>query len=305
MTAARTSVMVLAALALGSCRGRADAPARPVVRFIVGAPGTFSGEFAREYAERLSTFDVKVLRLRGEANALDALLRGDADLTTTIASGPYFLNRAERREGPGTRHFRAIAALQLVPLQVLVSRRAPIRSLADLHGRRVYVGDQSVLEVLLEAGGIHVNVVRLPSADVAEGLASGALDAALTFVYAPYSIGADAVHLGARLVPVSGKTAERLIEQNPFIRLATIPAESYAGQAEDVNTIGIDVLFVTRSDLDEDVVHEISARLFDVLPSLVDKFPELAQMDPYWAAATPIPLHPGAARFFREWELRH
>ena len=145
---------------------------------------------------------------------------------------------------------------------------------------------------------------KLPTADVDNGLASGALQAALVFTYPPLAIAVETIVRGGRVVPVSGDQVDRLIEQNPFIRATTIPAGTYAGQGEDVDTIGIDMLFVTRNDLDEDVVYEIASQLFDVLPPLVEKFPELAQMDASWAAATPIPLHPGAARFFREWELR-
>jgi TRAP-type uncharacterized transport system substrate-binding protein len=69
-----------------------------------------------------------------------------------------------------------------------------------------------------------------------------------------------------------------------------------------VHTIGVGSLLVCRSDLDEALVHDLTQRLFEILPALSSQL-ALGPTDLEHAPATPIPLHDGAARYYREREL--
>jgi len=70
-----------------------------------------------------------------------------------------------------------------------------------------------------------------------------------------------------------------------------------------MHTLSIDVLLLGRAGLDDALVHRLTSILFQVLPQLGAELTFLRSMDPDRAPATPIPLHPGAARFYREKEL--
>ena len=65
----------------------------------------------------------------------------------------------------------------------------------------------------------------------------------------------------------------------------------------------VDVLLLTRQDLDDELVRRLTSALFDVLPQLAASHDFLRLMDARRAPATPIPLHPGAALYYREREL--
>jgi hypothetical protein len=66
-------------------------------------------------------------------------------------------------------------------------------------------------------------------------------------------------------------------------------------------TIGLDGLLVCRSGLDPDIVYGVTKAFFQALPDLsAFDTPRLRQMNPEDASATPIPLHEGAARYYRE-----
>ena len=66
-------------------------------------------------------------------------------------------------------------------------------------------------------------------------------------------------------------------------------------------TIGLDGLLVCRSGLDTDMVYGVTKAFFQALPELsAFDAPPLRQMNPEDASATPIPLHEGAARYYRE-----
>jgi TRAP transporter TAXI family solute receptor len=95
----------------------------------------------------------------------------------------------------------------------------------------------------------------------------------------------------------------RLRAEYPFLRPGSIPAGTYPREKRPVQTLLVDVLLVTREGLDEALVRRLTSVLFDVLPDLAAKNDFLRQMDPQRAPATPIPLHPGAALFYREREL--
>jgi TRAP-type uncharacterized transport system substrate-binding protein len=63
-----------------------------------------------------------------------------------------------------------------------------------------------------------------------------------------------------------------------------------------VRTIGIEEVLVCRADLDEELVYAVMAAYFAT-------FPAVTPINLDRAPATPVPLHPGAARYYRQREL--
>ena len=97
---------------------------------------------------------------------------------------------------------------------------------------------------------------------------------------------------------------DRLRSAYPFFRSAVIPAGTYANQHESIETLSIDIVLLTRKDLDAALVRQLTAGLFQMLPRLTSELDFLQGMDPERAPATPVPLHPGATLYYRERELR-
>ena len=58
-----------------------------------------------------------------------------------------------------------------------------------------------------------------------------------------------------------------------------------------------------RDDLPDELVYWVTRTLFESLPELAGSLPALRQIDPERVQASPVPLHAGAARFYREREL--
>jgi TRAP-type uncharacterized transport system substrate-binding protein len=82
-----------------------------------------------------------------------------------------------------------------------------------------------------------------------------------------------------------------------------IPSGGYPNLAVPIHTIGIESLLLCRSDLADDLVHDLTEAIFST-GGMPDGLVEGRQWsDVRAAAATPIPLHPGAARYYREREL--
>jgi TRAP transporter TAXI family solute receptor len=141
-------------------------------------------------------------------------------------------------------------------------------------------------------------------AEAARGLKDGSLDAIVLpgYVY-PDEVSQAVIKEGAYLVPIDGPAIEELRRESPFVRVVMIPRDIYPGQDRIIPTVGIDMLIVCRRDLDEQLAYRLTQQLFNVFPRLARIEATLRFLNLDEAPATPIPLHPGAARYFREREL--
>jgi TRAP transporter TAXI family solute receptor len=243
---------------------------------------------------------------------VEALQSRNADIGFAYADVAYMASSGELSGNvvPLGR-IRAIAALRLTPLHVVVRSAAGINTIRDLRNHRVNVGPQGsgtalTAGVILRAFGISAADLRietLPHNVAAAGLGDGTLDAMFVGASYPAQSVRSATGAAARLLPVDGPEVDRLRHEYPFLRPTLIPADTYAHHAVAVRTIGVDSIFVCRSDLDDALVYRLTRAFFDVLPQLARDQPWLREMDLDQAPASPIPLHDGAARFYREREL--
>ena len=228
-----------------------------------------------------------------------------------LAAMAYAGTGAFADDGPLHR-LRAVASLFPEAMHIVVRVDSPIRSVADLAGKTVAVGDQGSgtaanARVLLAAAGLGENdVVRkyLRPALAAEELQAGTLDALILSGSFPVpAIQELAAATPVRLVPITGGVAERLQTQYAFYGAATIPAGAYRNVDTDTKTVGFFALWVVRDDADEALVHDITraawsenaAQLYAGLDP-IGKQIKLANA----LKGMSLPLHPGAARFYRE-----
>lgn len=313
----------LAGLALavfaGACgvpAAPAPAPVPPPVRLTSGIPGaTFHplGErLAAGYRRVLPALVVEVQESPGSVRNVRALQGGTADLGFAFADVTYvaFVGRLAEEPRPFDQ-LRGVAVLQLTPLHLIARAGLEVRSIADLRGKRVGTGPPGsgtalTSDILMRGYGVgpdQVAVEALPFNDAARRLVAGTLDAAFVSAGDPSESVQIATRAGARMVGIDGDPVTRLRTEYPFLRLTFVPGGTYPGHPNPVPTVGVDSLLLCRADLDEDLVYRLTAAFFDVLPTLSTELESLQLMDVARASATPIPLHRGAARYYREREL--
>lgn len=287
--------------------GRRSAPTvdTPQRLWVTTAFASFSRPLIEEYQRALPQLDIKPIAAADSNAVVHALEHGDADLGLAYADAVFAAYGTVSR-GHSATALRGVSVLEPLPLYVLVRNDAHIEHIADLRDRRLAsLSNSTLVRLFLNALGVDsTNVRLLPREALFTGLADGTLDAALISAWVP-DTGSEfvAIQQRAHVLSVDGPVIQRLRTEYPFIRRVTVPRVLYSDQLHAVNTIGMDVLVVCRAGLSAALVYEATKHLFLAYSRLSSVEATLRFLDLDEAAATPIPLHPGAARYFREREL--
>jgi uncharacterized protein len=86
----------------------------------------------------------------------------------------------------------------------------------------------------------------------------------------------------------------------PFVAMK-IPANTYTGQEKDVPTAAVVNYLVTSSAVSDDLAYQMTKLMFESLPELANAHAAGKEIKLEDAAAdSPVPLHPGAIRYYKE-----
>lgn len=207
---------------------------------------------------------------------------------------------------------RGIAVLWMNTVHVAVPKNSTVRAVSDLRGKRVGVtsrggGTETLAHVLLGAYGMSYDDItpQFDSfVDTVRRLRDGESDAAFIVAGVPTVAVAELNQRpGIRLLPIPRERLAAMRARYPFLQPVVLPGGTYSGIEEDVETLGVSNLLICREDLDERLVYQLTKSLFEAVPALEAAHPVASLIDPEEAPATPIPLHPGAARYYREREI--
>jgi uncharacterized protein len=205
------------------------------------------------------------------------------------------------------RHLRVIAALFPEEAHVVVAAKSDVQSVADLHGKRVLLGQPGSGSVF--RGRAILAAYRVRAREVISGdspaqlLKDGKIDAFFAVAGVPLDSVKDLIaHHVARLVPIDGEGRDRLIQMVPQLVPATIAAGAYPGTGA-VETVATRAWWVTRDSEGDSLIYGMMRSLFNPANRnlLAASHPSAREIGLDSAAANPpAALHPGAARFYRE-----
>ena len=222
----------------------------------------------------------------------------------------YAVHGTEMFSDKEVKNIRGIASLYPETCQFVTLGKSGITSIADLRGKRVAVGasgsgTEANARQILEAYGLTYNDIDpqyLSFAEGASALKDGNVDAAfLTAGYPTASVQDVASQSTLRLLPVDDDVADALIAKYPFYTKTTIPAGTYQGFDEDVNSVSVMAMLVANTHVDEDMGYEITKAVFTNLNKLGEAHAvgKLITKDTAKEGMT-VELNPGAAKYFNE-----
>jgi len=211
-------------------------------------------------------------------------------------------------KAPLTR-LRAIAGTYQNYIQVVASKESGIKTLADLKGKRISVGaPKSGTELnaraIFKAAGLSYEdmgrVEFLPYAESVELIKNRQLDATLQ----SSGLGMAAIRDLATTMPVNFVEIPNAVVSkinNAAYQAGVIPAGTYEGQTEAVPTVAVTNLLVSHEKVSDEVAYQMTKRMFAHLDQLANAHSAAKAISLEKAAKNlPIPLHPGAERFYKE-----
>ena len=104
------------------------------------------------------------------------------------------------------------------------------------------------------------------------------------------------------MVTVAGEKVDKLVADNAFYRIATVPGGMYKGTPGDTKTFGVGATFVSSTNVPDDVVYAIVKSVFENFSTFRRLHPAFANLTKEEMAKDGLsaPLHPGALKYYKE-----
>ncbi|MTJ00566.1 MAG: TAXI family TRAP transporter solute-binding subunit [Marinobacter adhaerens] len=311
---------VAAAVSLGAASTSVSAQEQ---RFVTIGTGGVTGVYypAGGAICRLVNMDRKEHGIRcsvestgGSVYNLNAIRQGELDLAVAQSDWQYhaYNGTSQFKDDGANKDLRAVFSLHPEPFTVVASKGSDIKTFEDLEGKRVSVGNpgsgqRATAEVLMEEMGWGMDkfalAAEIKAAEQSQALCDGNIDAFFYTVGHPSGAIKEATtSCDSVIVNVDNEATQTLIEENPYYRKAVIPGGMYRGSDEDTTTFGVAATFVSSTDVPEDVVYAVVKAVFENFDSFKRLHPAFANLnkEEMVSDALSAPLHPGAAKYYKE-----
>lgn len=228
----------------------------------------------------------------------------------------FFVTGTGEYEGHGVqKNIRLVAAVLPYRVAMFVRADSPIKSLADLKGKRVSSGFDSQKTIgriiaahLANAGLSYNDVEGVLSPNVkraADDFIGGKTDV-LFFALGSAAVKQAAATVGGlRVLPIDDSPAalERMQQVLPGSYVSKVaPAPGLDGISAPTNVVAFDMALFTNQKVSEDVAYAVTKALHDNKSALTAIFKPFALFDPNHMATAikDVPFHPGALKYYKE-----
>jgi TRAP transporter TAXI family solute receptor len=262
------------------------------------------------YGEKIKDVKVQVQATKASVENLNLLQDGKGELAFVL--GDALKDAWQGNEDAGFKvkldKLRVIGAIYPNYIQIVASKDSKIKTLADLKGKGLSVGaaksgTELNTRALFKAAGMSYKdlgkIEYLPYAESVELIKNRQLDATLQSAGLGVASLKDlSTSLDIVVVSVPAEIVKKM--GAPFVA-AKIPANTYKGQTEDVNTASVINYLVTRKDVSEATAYQMTKLFYESLPEMIASHSAAKDISLENAAKnSPVPLHPGAAKYYKE-----
>lgn len=310
----RRQLVTALALAAGASLLPATAQAQQFINILTG--GT-SGVYyplgvalGKIYGEKIPGVKTQVQSTKASVENLNLLQRGRGELALALGDSVKFAWEGNAEVGFPAKldKLRGVAAVYPNYIQIVASQSSGIKTFADLKGKSLSVGaaksgtEVNAREVFQAMGMSYADLAKteyLPFGESVELIKNRQLDATLQSAgLGVASIRDLATSLPINVVAVPADAVAKI--GAPYVA-ATIPAGTYPGQTADVPTAAVVNFLVTHDGVPEETVYQMTKQLFENLDQMVAAHKAASAIKLEDATAgMPVPLHPGAARYYKE-----
>jgi len=294
-----------------------SAPQANAQQFINVLTGGTSGVYyplgvaiGKLYSDKIPNVKTQVQATKASVENLVLLQRGSGEIAFSLGDSLKAAWDGDEEAGFKSKldKLRVIGAIYPNYIQIVATADSGIKTLADLKGKSLSVGaPKSGTELnsraILKAAGMDYKdigkIEYLPFAESVDLMKNRQLTATLQSAGLGVASLKDLSNSSEiSVVSVPKVTVEKI--GPPFVA-AVIPANTYKGQDQDVPTAAVVNYLVTSSAVSDDLAYQMTKLIFDNLPELANAHAAGKEIKLEKAAAdSPVPLHPGAARYYKE-----
>lgn len=230
---------------------------------------------------------------------------------TDVAYGAFHGEGPFAAAGPDPR-LRMLIALYPEAFTVVARADTGIRDFRDLQGRRVGIGKSGAgytftRDVVLGLYGWTISDLEhgleLTPAEQNQALCGNKVDAIIFEAGHPNGLTQEATTgCKARLVRVADPPIDRLLATHSYYIASVIPGGMYAGNPDDVPTIGTQAVLVTSSNQPDELAYAVVKAVFENFADFRRLHPALSTLNIRGMVPSEavIPIHPGALNYYRE-----
>jgi TRAP transporter TAXI family solute receptor len=318
----RRNFTILAAVAAGTlalASGLALAQQRLFFGIATGGTGgtyyPLGGMLAQLISNKATVGGQKVSATAEAAGASvgNARLLGNKEIESAFIAADILdaaYNGTGQFNGAPLKNLRALGALYPETVQLITRGDSGINGVRDLKGKSISSGapgsgQYQLLTDLLRVHGMSRNDVKEDSSSFTQAvdkIKDGNLHATLITAGVPTSAVTDFAQSHAlKVIPLAGPEIAELQKQQPYYASVPLPANTYKGQTAAVPTLAVMAVWSTHEALPEAVAYEVTKALYENTAIMGQVHVQGKNIT--LATATAVgtaPLHPGAARYFRE-----
>ena len=266
------------------------------------------------YAKAIPNARATAQVTKASAENLNLLQAGRGELGFSLGDAVSDAWKGDAEAGFKTKldKLRGLSATYNNYIQIVANADSGIKTLADLKGKRISVGaaksgTELNARAILKAAGLTYadlgKVEYLPFGESVELMKNRQLDATLQSAgLGVASIRDLATSIKIVVIPVPADVVAKV--GDAAYQAAVIPANTYAGQTVDVATAAIPNFLVTHAGVSDELAYQMTKSLYENLDTLYAAHNAAKTIKLENAAkGMPIPLHPGAARYYKEMGL--
>lgn len=262
------------------------------------------------YSDKIPNVKTQVQATKASVENLILLQQGRGELAFALGDSLKAAWEGDEEAGFKSKldKLRTLGAIYPNYIQIVATSDSGIKTLSDLKGKRLSVGapksgtELNSRAILAAAGMTYKNIGKveyLPFAESVDLMRNRQLNATLQSA----GLGVASLKDLSTSTEITVVSVPKAVVDKigpPFVP-ATIPANTYIGQDKDVPTAAVVNYLVTSSAVSDDLAYQMTSLIFESLSELVNAHAAGREIKLETAATgSPVPLHAGAIRYYRE-----